>query len=99
LEPIFSILLDPPNASGFLTALAQRTNIRRQTLATWKHSLLHDPTPGPTRDHDGEGHRNFTYLQESELIDRIETNYVDKGLFDSDAEFKIDVLRFHHEIG
>jgi hypothetical protein len=98
LEPIFSILLDPPNVRGFLTALAKRTNICRQTLARWRHSLLHDPTWRPRRDHYGDGHRTFTYLQERELPDRIETNYIDKGLFYSDAEFKIDVLRFHYEI-
>jgi hypothetical protein len=98
LEPIFSILLDPPNVRGFLTALAKTTNICRQTVATWRQSLWRDPAWRPRREHYGEGHRTFTYLQERELIDRIEMNYIDKGLVYGDAEFKIDVLRFHYEI-
>jgi hypothetical protein len=78
-----------------LTALAKRTNICRQTPATRAQKLWRDREWRPTREHYGEGHRTFTPLQERELIDRIETNYIDKGLFYSDAEFKIDVLRFH----
>jgi hypothetical protein len=81
-----------------LTALAERTNIRRQTVATWAQNLWRDPEWRPTREHYGEGHRTFTPLQERELIGRIETNHIDQRLFHGDAEFKIDVLRFHYEI-
>jgi hypothetical protein len=58
-------------------------------------NLWRDREWGPIREHYGEGHGNVTYLQERELMGRIETNSIGKGLFYGDAEFKIDVLRFH----
>jgi hypothetical protein len=81
-----------------MTALAKRTKIGKSTLSTWKHNLLSDPTWRPKREHYGEAHQIFTREQEIELSTRIATNYIDKGLFYSDTEFKIDALRFHKEI-
>jgi hypothetical protein len=98
LEPIFAVLLDHPDVPGFMMTLATRINVHRSTLSTWKRNLLEDPTWRPRREHYSLVQRIFTDLQELELSDRIATKYIDRGLFYSDADFKIDALRFYQEI-
>jgi hypothetical protein len=81
-----------------MTALATRINVNYQTLATWKRNLLKYFTWRPRREHYSQAKRIFTCEQELELSSRIAMKYIDRGLFYSDADFRIDALRFYAEI-
>jgi hypothetical protein len=81
-----------------MTALATRIKISKSILSTWKYNLLKDLIWRPRRSHYVEAQEIFTQGRELEFSHRIATKHIDKGLFYSDAEFKIDALRFHWEI-
>jgi hypothetical protein len=97
LEPIFRMLQACPRVTGLMKALAKRTGISRSTLSTWKANLLSDPSWRPRRIHYASARRIFSDEQERELATRIATTYIAKGLFYTDADFKLDALRFYHE--
>jgi hypothetical protein len=59
---------------------------------------LKGPTWRPRREYYSQAQRFFSREQELELSSRIAMKYIDRGLFYSDADFKIDALRFHAEI-
>jgi hypothetical protein len=98
LAVIFSMLLDAPKVTGLTQKLSEKTNIPRSTLSTWRLNLLHDPTWRPMRYHYPRARRAFTDEQEQELATSIADEYIDAGFLYTDADFKIDALRFYQLI-
>jgi hypothetical protein len=94
LEPIFRILQISRRVTGFMDALARKTLISGFTLSTWKANLLANPSWCPMRIHCSCAQRTFTDEQKHELVTSIAVNYIGKGLFYSDPNFKIDATRF-----
>jgi hypothetical protein len=80
-----------------MESLSRKADIRRSTLSTWRLNLLKNPTWRPRRSHYALAKRIFSDAQEDELAQRIAATYLSQGLFYSDADFKIDALRFYQE--
>jgi hypothetical protein len=51
LEPVFPMLLDHPQVTGFMERLSVKTAIHRLTLSSWRLNPLRDPEWGPKRCH------------------------------------------------
>jgi hypothetical protein len=98
LEPIFKILQISPRITGFMDALARGTSISRSTLSTWKVNLLANPSWRPMRIHCSFPQRAFTDEQDRELATGIAVSSIEKGLFYTDAHFKIDAIKFYQKI-
>jgi hypothetical protein len=97
LEPIFRAL-SGYIPDGGLSRLAGRVGLKVTTLSCWKRMLARDPTWRPSRDAYALPHRIFTDAQEARLLGRIFCEYLYKGFFYCDEDFKIDALKFHQEI-
>jgi hypothetical protein len=97
LEPIFRALSGYIPYGG-LSRLAGRVGLKVTTLSSWKRMLARDPAWRPSRDAYALPRRIFTDAQEARLLGRILGEYLYKGLFYCDEDFKIDALKFHQEI-
>lgn len=98
LECVFQILLDSPKVTGFMEKLADKTGIRRSTLSTWKVNLMRNRDWRPRRYNYSLARRVLTDEQETELAQWIAAEYIDQGYLYTDADFKIDVLRYFQQI-
>jgi hypothetical protein len=64
------------------------------TLSTWRQKVQGDPAWPPSRRADAAPQRIFTDAQEEQLMQKIRTEFLDKGLYFCDEDFRIDVFRF-----
>jgi hypothetical protein len=81
-----------------MAELSRRTHIGESTLCAWKRKLGTNPAWRPSRRAYALPRRIFTDEQEDRLVDRIVTDYLSKGLFYCDEDFKLDARRFYDEI-
>jgi hypothetical protein len=72
--------------------------ISDSTLSSWRRQLQRDPSWPPSRRAYAGPRRIFTDAQEDELIRRVRAEYLDRGLYYCDEDFKLDALRFYEEI-
>jgi hypothetical protein len=97
LDFIFRALSDDIPFGG-LSLLAKRMQISNSTLSTWRHQVQRDPNWRPSRRAYGIPRRIFSDAQEDELIRRIRMEFLDKGLYFCDEDFRIEAFRFYEEI-
>ena len=74
--------------------ISEITGIPMSTLSTWRGNLIDNPNWRPSRSNYGKQKRIFSDKEEEELMNEIQTTYLDKGLFYSDQDFRYDVLQF-----
>jgi hypothetical protein len=98
LDPIFEALAEPEIPRGCVATLARRSGIPATTLRTWRKKLSKDRTWRPSREGYAFNHRIFTEEQEAILLDRIQARFLQRGLYYSDADFKVDALAFREEL-
>jgi hypothetical protein len=77
---------------GDLTLLSKRVHISRQMLLTWRQKVQGDSAWRPSRCAYAAPHRIFTDAQEKHLLQKICTEFFDKGLDHGDEAFRIDAL-------
>jgi hypothetical protein len=71
------------------------TNIAASTLQRWKAKVNAHPTWRPSHQAYSDVKRISTDEQEKRLLTRVMASFLEKGLYHSDAEFRVDALRFH----
>jgi hypothetical protein len=80
---------------GGIAALSKATGIPDSTLDTWKRRLADDPSWRPTRKAYVYRKRIFSDFEEDLLLEQINKNFLSKGYYYSDQDFKLDALRFY----
>ena len=98
LEPVFRMLLDHPQVTGFMERLSAKTAIHRSTLSSWRLNLLRDREWRPKRCHYSLARRVLNDEQETQLAELIAAEYIDQGYLYTDADFKVDALRYFQQI-
>jgi hypothetical protein len=95
LHRVFTAL-QAPIPRGGLTFLSEMSKvpIPVSTLQSWKTAVRKDPTWRPSCEAYKGSKRAFTDLEEERLVASIRANYLDKGLYYSDQDFKEDALQF-----
>jgi hypothetical protein len=97
LESIFRSLAQP-HPRGGVAALSEVTGVADSTLRTWEKKVRKDPHWRPSRQAYAIPQRIFTDEEEQTLLDYVIANYLDKGLYYSDSDFKLDCLKFYYKI-
>jgi hypothetical protein len=83
---------------GGIAKLAAKVNIPASTVQTWKMNVDIDPTWRPSHEAYSDTQRTFTDEEEQRLLTQVMTSFLEKGLYYSDADFKVDALQFHQHL-
>jgi hypothetical protein len=96
IEWVFVALSKPPVLvpHGVMKQISVNTGIPDSILRRWRNKLQLRPNWRPTREIYRQTNRTFTDEEEAQLLSEIQENYIDKGLYYCDEDFKIDALRF-----
>jgi hypothetical protein len=97
LEWIFKILQGEVGYGG-IARLAELSRIPASTIQRWKAKIDVDPTWRPTHEAYSDAKRIFTSDQEERLLTLVTLSFLEKGLYYSDADFRVDALRFHQTL-
>jgi hypothetical protein len=89
LECIFSALRTDISFGG-LFLLSKQTHINELTLSTWRKNLRNDVGWRPSRRSCARAQCIFTDAQEQERIRKLRAEFLDKGLYYCDEDFRID---------
>jgi hypothetical protein len=97
LEWLFKIL-QREVGYGSIAKLSKWTKIPESTIRTWKAKIEDDPTWRPSRKAYSDAKHIFTDVQEERLLTEVMSSFLEKGLYYSDSDFKVDALRFHQKL-
>jgi hypothetical protein len=98
LEPIFDAFAQPEIPRGCIAALARRKRIPATSLRTWTRNPSMDKTAHPSRAIHALNDRIFTDDQEGMPLNRIESQFLQRGRDYGDADSKLGALAFHQEL-
>lgn len=96
-ELVFRALSEPLLPRGYVSELRKTTGLKASTLYGWRAKLLEDREWRPFRCHYGQHRRHFTPDEEAEIIRRIQSDWLNKGLFYSDQDFVVDMKGYYEE--
>lgn len=97
LDFVFRALCDEIPFGG-LSLLSKQTRISDSTLSTWRRQLQKDPNWRPSRRAYAAPQRIFTDAEEDALVLKIRADFLDKGLYFCDEDFRLEAARFYEQI-
>jgi hypothetical protein len=80
---------------GGIARLSKLTNIAASTLQRWKTKVDAHPTWRPSHQAYSDVKRISTDEEEQRFLTRVMASLLQKGLYHSDADFRVDAFRFH----
>lgn len=96
-ETVFLALAEPLLPRGYVATLSRTTGLKERRLYGWRSKLREDKNWRPFVCHYGQHRRHFTPTEEQEIIAKIKIDWLDKGLFYSDQDFRVDMQVFYQE--
>ncbi|OHS93796.1 hypothetical protein TRFO_13773 [Tritrichomonas foetus] len=96
LEPIF-FLMQVKLRHGEYRRISKTTGIPYTTILSWKNKILKDNNWRPNKVNFNISKRVFTDDEEIQLINMIQTEYLDKNIFFSDSDFKYKALNYYYQ--